>query len=67
LTVTDDAVLPPNRTVAPAWKFDPLTVTKVPPEVGPEAGEMLLTIGDEADAMFALRLLEAVWPAESLA
>jgi hypothetical protein len=53
--------------VAPVLKLAPLTVTKVPPEVGPDVGEMLLATGDEAGAMFALKLLETVWPAESLA
>jgi hypothetical protein len=48
-------------------KFTPLTVTGVPPEVGPDLGDMLLTIGAEAGAMLALKLLETVWPAESLA
>jgi hypothetical protein len=67
LTVTDDAATPPNRTVSPAWKFEPEIVTGVPPEVGPDLGDMLLTIGAEAGAMLALKLLEAVWPAESLA
>jgi hypothetical protein len=43
-------------------KLAPLTVTKAAPE-----GEMLLAIGVETGAMFALKLLEAVWPAEPLA
>ena len=34
-------------TVAPLVKLDPYMVTEVPPDVGPESGEMLVTAGGE--------------------
>jgi hypothetical protein len=45
LTVTPVAVLPPKATVLPAAKFVPVTVTVVPPDAGPLAGETALTVG----------------------
>jgi hypothetical protein len=45
LTVTPVAALPPKATVSPAAKFVPVTVTSVPPDVGPDAGETALTVG----------------------
>src|SRR6059036_940991 len=36
---------PPKETVAPAWKADPLTVTEVPPAVGPLEGPTDVTVG----------------------
>ncbi len=45
LTVTPDAALPPKDTVSPAAKFVPVTVTAVPPDAGPVAGETPLTAG----------------------
>ena len=36
---------PPNETVAPAWKPDPLTVTVVPPALGPLDGATDVTVG----------------------
>jgi hypothetical protein len=38
-TVTFVAAVPPNETVAPLEKFDPVIVTFVPPVTGPEAGD----------------------------
>jgi hypothetical protein len=64
-TVTDDAAVPPKVTVAPDVKLAPLIVTVVPPEIGPEDGEILLTTGVEDPPMFALKLAEAVWLEES--
>ena len=45
ITLTLLAELPPMDTVLPAMKLVPLIVTAVPPEVGPELGEMLVTVG----------------------
>jgi len=36
---------PPNETVVPAWKPDPLTVTVVPPALGPLDGATDVTAG----------------------
>ena len=36
------AATPPNVTVAPLWKFEPLIVTAVPPEVLPVFGDTLV-------------------------
>ena len=44
-TTTPVAALPPKETVSPAAKFVPVTVTVVPPDAGPEAGETALTVG----------------------
>ena len=38
--------LPQNRTVASETKFVPLIDTDVPPESGPDAGDMEVTVGD---------------------
>ena len=35
----------PMVTVAPLMKLDPYMVTEVPPDVGPDVGEMLETVG----------------------
>src|SRR5215831_13260343 len=40
-----DAAAPPINTVAPVWKAVPLIVTALPPEAGPEAGEIEVTAG----------------------
>jgi hypothetical protein len=47
LLVTDTVVAAaePNCTVSPDAKLDPLTVTVVPPVLGPEVGVMPLTVG----------------------
>jgi hypothetical protein len=45
-TLTDVAAVPPSLTVAPDWKFAPVTVTEVPPPVEPELGEIADTVGD---------------------
>ena len=44
-TVTPVAALPPNDTVSPAAKFDPVIVTAVPPATGPEPARHALTAG----------------------
>ena len=43
--VTLVAAVPPMATAAPLTKFVPVMVTEVPPAVGPELGEILLTEG----------------------
>jgi hypothetical protein len=48
LTVTLVAAVVPNCTVAPIKKFVPTIVTEVPPNVGPEVGETLVTVGGRA-------------------
>jgi hypothetical protein len=58
--VTDVAAVPPKVTVAPDVKFAPLIVTVVPPEIGPDDGEMPLTTGVEGPPMLMLRLAVAV-------
>ena len=42
------AVVPPNFTLVTPVKLVPVTVTVVPPAVGPEVGEMLVTVGGAA-------------------
>jgi hypothetical protein len=44
-TATPVAAPLPNETVSPEAKFVPVTVTVVPPDAGPEAGETALTVG----------------------
>jgi len=44
-TATFEAALPPMETVAPDWNPVPLIVIEVPPTVGPDAGESVLTVG----------------------
>ena len=44
-TVTLVAAVPPMVTLVAPVKFVPVIVTLVPPEVVPELGEMLLTVG----------------------
>lgn len=44
-TVTPVAAAPPIVTVAPAAKFVPVMVTRVPPAVGPLLGEIEDTVG----------------------
>jgi hypothetical protein len=46
-TVTPVAGVPPKLTVAPARKCEPVIVTPVPPEAGPVAGEIAVTVGAE--------------------
>ena len=58
-TTTEEAATAPKVTLAPDWKFDPLIVTEVPPVVGPEAGEMLLIVGEAAGAILALNPADA--------
>src|SRR5689334_18914993 len=45
MTLTPVAAVPPKLTAAPATKFAPVTVTAVPPPVGPLLGDTLLTVG----------------------
>ena len=45
VTDTPTAGLPPKRTVAPARKPAPRTVTGVPPDRGPRAGSIESTLG----------------------
>ena len=51
-TVTAVAAPPPNDTVSPAAKFDPVIVTAVPPATGPETGETPPTAGTPAGAAY---------------
>ncbi len=44
-TFTLVAALPPTLTVAPALKLVPVIVIAVPPPVGPEVGDTLVTVG----------------------
>jgi hypothetical protein len=47
-TTTLVAGVPPNRTVAPAKKFEPVIVTAVPPATGPVGGQTPPTVGGGA-------------------
>jgi hypothetical protein len=47
-TTTLVAAAPPTVTVAPAAKFVPVSVTAVPPAVGPETGAIALSVGAAA-------------------
>ena len=40
VTTTFRAAVPPILTAVPVEKFDPVTVMRVPPTVGPEVGEI---------------------------
>ena len=44
-TVKPAAAVPPNFTLVAPEKLVPVTVTVVPPTVGPDVGEMLVTVG----------------------
>src|ERR1700737_5211058 len=45
-TLTPVAFMAPNITVVAPWtKFDPVSVTMVPPVAGPLVGEMVETVG----------------------
>jgi hypothetical protein len=44
-TVTEEADTPPKVTVAPAWKFEPVMVTGVPPAGAPEFGATADRVG----------------------
>ena len=46
-TTTFVAAVPLNDTVAPAIKFVPVSVTLVPPAVGPELGETEDSVGTD--------------------
>jgi hypothetical protein len=61
-TTTFVAAAPPIVTVAPLRKFVPLMVTDVPPAMGPDAGEMLPTVGAgfRASAAPMLALIKTV-------
>ena len=45
VTLTPVAALPPMVTVVPLTKFVPVMVTLVPPAVGPELGDIAVTVG----------------------
>jgi hypothetical protein len=47
-TVAPEAGVPPMETVAPAVNPVPVIVTLSPPEVGPEPGEIPVTVGAAA-------------------
>ena len=47
VTLTPVAALPPMVTVAPLTKFVPVMVTLVPPAIGPELGDIAVTVGGE--------------------
>ena len=44
-TTTLVAAVPPTVTVAPAAKLVPVSVTVVPPVVGPDAGDTAVSVG----------------------
>jgi len=48
-TVTPVAGVSPRFTVAPAWNPVPVMLTAVPPPIGPELGEIAVTVGTELD------------------
>ncbi|GGV00445.1 hypothetical protein GCM10010502_63660 [Kitasatospora aureofaciens] len=48
-TTVKDAVMAPNRTAVAPVKAVPVTVTRVPPAAGPEAGETEVTTGVATD------------------
>jgi hypothetical protein len=52
-------------TVAPDAKLAPVIATLVPPEIGPEAGEIPLTTGVDDEPILTLKLAVAVVLAES--
>ena len=45
------AAVPPIVTVAPAAKLVPVSVTAVPPAVGPEAGDTAVSVGAGVDTV----------------
>ena len=45
LTVYEDAEVPPNLTEVAPLKPVPVIATEVPPAVGPEVGDLLVTAG----------------------
>ena len=47
VTLTPVAVLPPMVTVAPLTKFVPVIVILAPPAVGPELGDIAVTVGGD--------------------
>ena len=61
-TVTAAAAFAPKVTVEPALNPDPVTVTAVPPVVGPEAGVMEVTVGATGAATATNGLAVAVSP-----
>jgi hypothetical protein len=48
VTAPTTAAVPPNATLAPAWNDEPVSVTTVPPAVGPLAGESDASAGGGA-------------------
>jgi hypothetical protein len=61
---TPVAGVPPNETVAPLAKFDPVMTTGVPPDIDPVLGETLLIV-IEADVYLNALGSEAEFPLES--
>ena len=59
-TITLVAATPPNVTVAPVVKSVPVSVTAVPPAVGPEVGLTVVTAGGATNVKPFGRL--AIWP-----
>ena len=45
VTLTPVAAVPPKVTEAPLTKFVPVMVTLVPPAIGPELGDIAVTVG----------------------
>src|SRR5204863_3709035 len=64
LIVTMVRADPLNETVAPAWKPVPVSVTPVPPVLGPLAGETALTVG--GGATYVKQPVHVPLPASSL-
>src|SRR5438874_11024161 len=45
VTVTPLSAVPPMVAVAPGWKAEPVMITAVPPDDGPFAGAIAVTVG----------------------
>ena len=61
-TVTLVAAVPPKLTVAPVEKPVPVMVTNVPPLVGPEVGEIAVTVGAGALLVATSKLSKMTLP-----
>ena len=65
LTVIAVAAVLPNATVAPEVKPVPVMVTEVPPDVGPEVGDMAVIVGagvDDIEAVVKITMSSKVRP-----
>jgi hypothetical protein len=60
LTTVAGTLAPPNETKAPGEKFIPVTVTAVPPAIGPERGARAETLG--ADELGGLDTVSGIVP-----